>query len=82
MVSQARIIGFELIPYDNNDAFDIKERDSLGINEIKKVFLKDPDAKMIIHCGFGHIVESEPSLAYYVNRDLKIDPLTIFASFT
>ncbi|GGI56723.1 hypothetical protein GCM10011444_10320 [Winogradskyella haliclonae] len=77
MVRKALDIGFTMVAYDNNDAWDIRERDSLATQELKKVFEKDLNAKMIIHCGFGHIDESKKVLASFIKSKLGIDPLTI-----
>ena len=76
LVRKARSLGFTLVAYDNNDEFDYK-RDSLGAVELKKVFDKNPDAKMLIHCGFGHIQESGKVLGTFIKSMLEIDPLTI-----
>lgn len=70
-------IGFKLISYDNNDAWNISERDSLGAMELKKVFNKNPNTKMVIHCGFGHVDKHQKVLAYFINKELGINPLTI-----
>lgn len=77
MIRVAKTIGFQLIPYDNNDEYDFSKRDSLGAKELKKVFKKNPKGKMIIHCGFGHIDKSIKSLAYYIQSETGINPFTI-----
>lgn len=77
MVRKAKKIGFKLISYDNNDAWNISERDSLGAMELKKVFNKNPNTKMVIHCGFGHVDKHQKVLAYFINKELGINPLTI-----
>ncbi len=73
----AREIGFTLVPYDNNDAWDISERDSLGLIELKKIFEKDPKARVVVHCGFGHIDKTQKTLAAFIQSELSINPLTI-----
>ena len=77
MVRRALEIGFELIAYDENEFFEIDKRDSVAALELKKVFTKNPKAKVLVHCGFDHINENARRLSYYLKRELMIDPLTI-----
>lgn len=77
MVRTAREIGFTLVAYDDNMAWDISERDSIGASELKKVFKKDTRAKVVVHCGFGHIDITKNVLAKFVKRDIGITPLII-----
>lgn len=77
MVKRAKEIGFELIAYDENEFFEIHKRDSVGALEIKKIFTKNPQAKVLVHCGFDHINEDKKRLSFFLKRALKIDPLTI-----
>ena len=77
MVRRAREIGFKMIAYDDNMAWDISERDSIGATELCKVFLQDTKAKMLVHCGFGHIDKSAKVLAHFVSEMIGIDPLII-----
>ncbi len=77
MVRKAKEIGFILVPYDNNDAWEIAERDSLGALELKRIFDLEPDAKMLVFCGLAHIDKTKKRLGYYIKSMLNIDPLTI-----
>lgn len=62
LIREAINEGFEIVAYETNR---IGNDDSLGINlreidqakNIKKILDKDPKAKILIHCGWDHIVE-------------------------
>ncbi len=77
MVRRARAIGFKMVAYDDNMAWDIAKRDSIGASELNKVFIKDPKAKVLVHCGFGHIDKTAKVLAYFISENIGIDPLII-----
>lgn len=62
MVREALRIGYKVFSYESTR----QKTDSAGINlreidqaqNIKKVLDKDPKAKILIHCGFDHLVET------------------------
>ncbi len=53
LVRYAKFLKFKLVAYDTTVS-DSNKRDSLAAINIMKVLDKDPNAKMIIHCGYGH----------------------------
>ncbi|MCU6769790.1 hypothetical protein OCV73_12655 [Barnesiella propionica] len=76
-IRNALQIGFNVITYDT----DSNDRERVQANTIyKKTFRNDPNAKVFVWCGIGHILENEresPSMAYYLKKVSGIDPLTI-----
>lgn len=64
-------------PYYN----DMNRRDYSHFENVKEVFNTTNGEKMIIHCGYGHlnevVVNNWKSLAYWIKKDMHIDPLTI-----
>lgn len=62
MVREALRIGYKVFSYESTR----EKSDSAGINlrevdqakNIKKILDKDPKAKILIHCGFDHLVET------------------------
>lgn len=55
-------LGFTLVPYEDtkNSGYDSKGNNLREIeqaNNIKKILDKDSNAKILVHCGFGHIKE-------------------------
>lgn len=62
MVREALRIGYKVFSYESTR----EKSDSAGINlrevdqakNIKKILDKDPIAKILIHCGFDHLVET------------------------
>jgi hypothetical protein len=80
-VRDALKLGYKLISYDNDD----KERDKKQAENIKqKIFDKDPQAKVLILSGRGHISETvanggwEP-MGYWLKKLTGLDPFTIYA---
>jgi hypothetical protein len=80
-VNAAIQIGYKLIAYDNKE----KERDKVQAENIyKKVFEKDPAAKILILAGRSHIVEEKTAdgwepMGYWLKKMTGIDPFTIYA---
>lgn len=90
MLREARRLGFTLVPYEIRDAqrgadttrTPQQQRDfSQAQNLVEAVFRDDPDARVLVHAGFGHIYETEsPSwspMAFYLRQLAGIDPLTV-----
>jgi len=73
--------GYKLISYDNNE----EDRDKAQAENIyKKVFEKDPSAKVFIIAGRGHIAEYVQSgdwkpMGFRLKELTGIDPLTLYA---
>ena len=52
------IFGYETTRLGNDDSSGINLREIDQARNIKKILDKDPKAKILIHCGWGHIVEA------------------------
>ncbi|WP_105168402.1 hypothetical protein [Pseudoalteromonas sp. T1lg23B] len=73
LISIAKELGYTLVSYDKYTY----DREKEGAeNIINKTFALDPDAKVIVHCGYSHIDEKH-KLASVLAAKLNIDPLTI-----
>ncbi len=83
LVRTALQIGYYVFGYDTmSKNMQGKEREIFEAKNIKTILDKDPKAKMIIHCGYGHLVETEmPRIEKAMAGRLKeytgIDPFTI-----
>jgi hypothetical protein len=86
LVREALRIGYVVFSYESTR----EKTDSAGINlrevdqalNIKKVLDKDPKAKILIHCGFDHLVETPyfswgKAMAGRLTEYTGINPLTI-----
>lgn len=77
MVRHALNLGYAVLPYDGRG----KNRENESVNNIGKTLDKNPFAKLVIHCGFGHIYEEEFMNSSWLGKKMKdslgIDPLTI-----
>lgn len=82
MVRKALALGFEVFPYEETIGVNNEEREIEQAKNIKSFIDKHPDEKILIYCGFGHVMEGEfPSGEKVMAERLKkltgIDPLTI-----
>jgi hypothetical protein len=86
LIRRARELGFTLVSYDDTLAFSGKhsaaQRDSLQAENIYRVIKKDPDARILVLAGYGHIAKksSDPDylpMAMMFKKISGIDPLTI-----
>lgn len=70
---------FELFGYDDDGELQGAEREKYQAKMIFEQLQKNPNAKIIIHCGFGHHREDAKSntMGYYLKSLYGIDPLTI-----
>lgn len=80
LIREALRLGFTVFGYESSEKG--KEREAGQAKNILRVLEKDPEAKILIHCGFGHVVENNhPSLGKAmagILHDLSgIDPFTI-----
>ena len=76
-------IGFTLFGYDGSE-YNGKEREIAQAQNIVNFMKKNPPAKVLIHCGHGHVVEGTPSIASWekamagrLKEYTQIDPFTI-----
>ncbi len=83
LIRRALEIGYIVFPYEKQGTTDRNQREIQQANNINKILLKDSTAKILIHCGFGHVCESyfSKTIEYVMAGRLKnltgIDPLTI-----
>ena len=94
MLRAAVRLGFTVVPYDSfavgcvatpeDPAKCFSARDSLAASKLyRQVFARDPQAKVIVHAGYSHVVETIGSpraarpVAYWLARMTGIDPLTV-----
>ncbi len=87
LLREALEIGFKLVAYEDtkNSGFDSlgnNLREVEQANNIKTILDKDPNAKILVHCGFGHIKEGPlkswgKAMAGRLKEYTGINPLTI-----
>jgi len=83
LVRKALQTGYKTVAYEAGiTAKSGKEREIQQAQNIKKILDKDPKAKILIHCGFDHVIESdhrswEKAMAGRVKEYTGIDPFTI-----
>lgn len=80
LIRESLEIGFELFGYDRNKKGD---REVLQAENIRnKILAQDPDAKILIHCGWYHLLEESYRGKKWMAEHLKemtgIDPFTIY----
>lgn len=82
MIRTALALGFTLVPYESTGNENNKEREIAQAKNLQKILEKDPKAKLIVHCGFDHVLEGthrswEKAMAARLKEYTGIDPLTI-----
>jgi hypothetical protein len=80
LISNAIKLDYTLVKYERNQD-DTTDREIVQANNIHKILVKDPKAKIIIHCGYSHASENTTSkkrwMASYLKELYNVDPLTI-----
>jgi hypothetical protein len=82
MVREALRLGFTLVPYEfESRDIDLRER-SQAENIYNRIFAKNPKAKVVIHCGYSHGLDTKidklPALmGYYLKEKSKINPFVV-----
>ncbi|MDB5030153.1 hypothetical protein [Mucilaginibacter sp.] len=82
LIMYAKQLGFKIIKYEP-DFFSYKHtpdaRDSIQAENIYNVLKKDPDSKIVVLAGYGHIQERIPNhtMASILQQISNIDPVTI-----
>ena len=81
VVRTALKLGYKVIPYDVSGGPDARERGA-ATNLKNRIFQNDPQARVLIHVGYGHNSEGTRAngtklLAGYLREFTGIDPLTI-----
>lgn len=85
MLREAKTIGFQLYGYENDLTCLEKDcrnfREARQTENLKKILDKDPNAKIIVWAGHGHIYENNDTswqkMAFRFKKITGIDPLTI-----
>ena len=82
LIRRALELGFTLIGYEQTG----KTRELNQALNIARIFKSDPKAKVVIHCGYGHLIESprqrgnqdpDTLMAGYLKKLTGVDPFTI-----
>ena len=90
LVREAIAIGYEVVPYEASQE-QMQPTDTMtgqqardywqAQNLIAATIGKNPEAKVLVHCGYGHLVEApRPSwtpMAHYFREATGLDPLTV-----
>lgn len=90
LVREALRLGYTLVPYEE-EAEDAVEGDTLDSQQRRdysqaqhladRTVARDPDARVLVHAGYGHINESPTQyfspMAWYFAARTGIDPLTV-----
>lgn len=82
MVREALALGFDVFPYEKAGVGSGHPREIGQAKNILKVLEENPEAKIIIHCGFAHAYEGTyeawgKAMAGQLKELSGIDPLTI-----
>ncbi|MCY4128903.1 MAG: hypothetical protein OXG15_06630 [Gammaproteobacteria bacterium] len=93
MLRTALQFGYEIVPYEIEDSQRASENPDEPINRqverelaqakniIARTVSKDSEAKVLVHCGYGHVRETKASnwttMAYFLKELSSRDPLTI-----
>ena len=57
MVRRAAALGFTLVPYESADGDSQQSRETGQAARLAEVLAKDPDARILVHAGYGHVSE-------------------------
>jgi hypothetical protein len=75
LIREARRIGYSIYGYEPLNA---TNRDSVMAVNIGRILDQMPNAKLLIHAGYGHIAKDSPSSLYtYLKQLTGIAPLTL-----
>ncbi len=86
LIRTAMEIGFYVFPYETtiflSDSTAEKQREIEQAKNIKKILDKDPKAKILLHCGYDHLIETdvpgwEKAMAGRLIEYTGINPFTI-----
>jgi hypothetical protein len=87
MLRTALKAGMQVRPYDygypeDDPANRLRNRELGQVRNIRRILAADPQAKIIIHCGFGHLSEQaspegDKWMAAYLKEQTGIDPFTL-----
>lgn len=57
LVRRAAALGFTLVPYESVDGDSQQSRETGQAARLAEVLARDPDARILVHAGYGHISE-------------------------
>jgi hypothetical protein len=84
MIRLALELGFKLVAYEDSQAYKHSptQRDSVQAVNIAQIFKQDPEAKVFVYAGYGHIAEKTTTpdfipMGMAFKKMTGIDPLTI-----
>jgi len=87
LVRDAIEMGYTIVSYESTNHSDSNEREENQAKALAEVFAKDPSAKMLVLCGYDHLIEKkvdpeknggkEMWMAGYLKKMTGINPLTI-----
>ncbi|MEP7186693.1 MAG: hypothetical protein ABI767_12740 [Rhodanobacter sp.] len=83
IVRQAIKLGYRIIPYDIDEQSQNEREAGQAENLYKKIFAKDPKARLFVHAGYAHIDKSKGRLgstrpmAMHLRELTGIEPLSI-----
>ena len=91
LIREAIALGYELVPYEASREQQAEATDTLNQqqrrdywqakNMLAATLDRDPDAKVLVHCGYAHLVELPTerwtSMAHYLHEATGLDPLTV-----
>jgi hypothetical protein len=84
LIRQALELGFKLVAYEDPhaDKHSPTERDSIQALNIARILKQDPDAKIFVYAGYGHIAEKSTTpdfipMAMAFKKMTGLDPLSI-----
>jgi hypothetical protein len=84
LIRQALELGYRLVAYEDPEAnkHTPTERDSIQALNIARILKQDPEAKIFVYAGYGHIAEKSTTpdfipMGMAFKRMTGIDPLTI-----
>ena len=89
VVREAVGLGYRVVAYEIEDEQRDKDVEGRKMGKIEKreywqarnlverVFDKDPAAKVLIHCGYGHLVKARVTMGYFLTQMTDMDPLTV-----
>lgn len=91
-VRHALELGYKLIPYEQRDDQESSDpslsnaatmvREQAQADNLKAALAADPDMRVLVFVGYGHLREVGPAFAARFKRDTGVDPLTIGQSGT
>ena len=85
VVREALKLDYRLFPYERTTRGGEKGREEIQADNISSYLSENPDAKIVILCGFHHAIESDLKknsesqwMASYLKTKTGLDPLTIY----